>query len=98
MKLSVILAAVSGTVFASAAVVTTGACAPDPANPFPSCADSCMADAIKAVGCTGITDYACQCKNFETLHTSAAPCIDKACGAQASQVASAAQALCSACN
>ncbi|CAK7203693.1 hypothetical protein SEUCBS139899_006436 [Sporothrix eucalyptigena] len=91
MQLSAIVAAVFG------AVAVSAACAPDPAHPFPACAADCMATAIKAAGCAGPTDYACQCKNFDALHTSAGPCIDKACGAQAADVGAAAQALCASC-
>ncbi|CAK7227838.1 hypothetical protein SCUCBS95973_006676 [Sporothrix curviconia] len=91
MQLSSIVAVVFGAGAASAA------CAPDPAHPFPSCATDCMATAIKAVGCSSTTDYACQCKNFDALHTSAGPCINKACGAQAAAIGDAAKALCASC-
>lgn len=56
-----------------------------------------MATAIKAIGCTDATDYACQCKNFDTLKTSAGDCIAAACGAKAADVGAAAAALCASC-
>ncbi|KIH93880.1 hypothetical protein SPBR_06265 [Sporothrix brasiliensis 5110] len=91
MKLSLIFSVVAG------AVAVSAACAPDPAHPFPACAADCMATAITAIGCTSATDYECQCKNFDKLHSSAGDCITKACGAAAADVATAAEALCKSC-
>lgn len=46
---------------------------------IPSCALSCLTNAISGAGC-GLTDYACQCGSAKNTITSAAtPCVASSC-------------------
>ncbi|VUC27520.1 unnamed protein product [Clonostachys rosea] len=44
---------------------------------LPKCSISCIASGAKALGCN-VTDFECQCENYEAIKDETAPCMVKA--------------------
>lgn len=47
---------------------------------IPSCALTCLDDAIEKETSCSTTDYSCVCKNFDTIQGEATSCVVDACG------------------
>jgi len=45
---------------------------------IPSCALTCLLTGAASANCD-VTDYACQCKNFDAIQKTVAPCVQGAC-------------------
>ncbi|KAF2739858.1 CFEM-domain-containing protein [Polyplosphaeria fusca] len=48
---------------------------------IPTCALTCFVDPLTNDGCSGLTDFACHCKKFDTLISAVTPCVQGACSA-----------------